>query len=350
MKNTVKNFSTSETIFEIPKLKEDIRQKEVEISQDSFWQENTQAQALLTSLSRLKNTVSSYDRLVTIQDDIKVFSEMAAEEGGDSESAEEAKMLLLTLVKQVDDLELTSLLSNKYDASNCIVSLNAGAGGTDAQDWAQILLRMYTRWFEKRGYTVDVVDEAMGDEAGIKSVTLMVSGDFAYGYLKNEIGVHRLVRLSPFNSNNKRQTSFAALDVVELDSKDLRVDTFRASGAGGQHVNKTDSAVRITHLPTGLVSQSQNSRSQSANRETAMKILKSRLLQLMEKEHKAMVKDLRGDSKDIAWGNQIRSYVFHPYKLIKDLRTGVERTDIQTVMDGDLDGFVWANLRKIAIA
>jgi peptide chain release factor 2 len=350
LKNTVKNFSTSETIFEIPKLKEDIRQKEVEISQDSFWQENTQAQALLTSLSRLKNTVSSYDRLVTIQDDIKVFSEMAAEEGGDSESAEEAKMLLLTLVKQVDDLELTSLLSNKYDASNCIVSLNAGAGGTDAQDWAQILLRMYTRWFEKRGYTVDVVDEAMGDEAGIKSVTLMVSGDFAYGYLKNEIGVHRLVRLSPFNSNNKRQTSFAALDVVELDSKDLRVDTFRASGAGGQHVNKTDSAVRITHLPTGLVSQSQNSRSQSANRETAMKILKSRLLQLMEKEHKAMVKDLRGDSKDIAWGNQIRSYVFHPYKLIKDLRTGVERTDIQTVMDGDLDGFVWANLRKIAIA
>lgn len=256
----------------------------------------------------------------------------------------------------VDDLELTSYLSGPHDGSNCYLSLNAGAGGTDAQDWAEMMLRMYLRWCEAHDYTVEVMEQTMGDEAGIKSVTLLVKGHLAYGYLKNEGGVHRMVRLSPFNSNNKRQTSFAAVDVmpeidydaakIDIDPKDLKVDTYRASGAGGQHVNKTDSAVRITHLPTGLVAQCQTSRSQAGNKEAAMSILTSRLIVLLEKQHKETLSEIRGDVKDIAWGHQIRSYVFHPYKLVKDLRTNVETSNISAVMDGDLDGFIQAQLKN----
>lgn len=248
------------------------------------------------------------------------------------------------------------MLSGKYDTFNALFSLNSGAGGTDAQDWTQILFRMYTRYFESKKWDCVVLDETLGEEAGIKSVTMRVTGEFVYGLLKHETGIHRLVRLSPFNANSKRQTSFASVDVmpeinkdfgdVELDPKDLKVDTFRASGAGGQHVNKTDSAVRITHLPTGLVAQSQNSRSQIDNRETALTILKSRLIHLLEEEHKSDIKELRGITRDISWGNQIRSYVYHPYKLVKDLRTQVERTDLQTVMDGDLDEYINASLRQ----
>lgn len=254
----------------------------------------------------------------------------------------------------VDDLEIETLLSDKYDRSNCIFSLNAGAGGTDAQDWTQILLRMYGRWFDKKGFKSTLIEETPGDEAGIKSCTIVVKGPFAYGLLKNEIGIHRLVRLSPFNANNKRQTSFAAVDVIpeinkdidlQIDPKDLKIDTYRASGAGGQHVNKTDSAVRITHLPTGLTAQSQASRSQISNRETALNILKSRLLQQLEKEKKEHLNELRQDAKDIGWGNQIRSYVFHPYKLVKDLRTQHERTDLNKVLDGHIDDFINAFLR-----
>lgn len=299
--------------------------------------------------------MADFNRLEELAGDIGVLFELIAEDGETPELMAELTKTAADFSAKVEALETQSLLSGPYDTHAGIFSLNAGAGGTDAQDWAQILLRMYLRWFEQKGYTATVVDETLGEEAGLKSATVIVEGEYAYGFLKNEIGVHRLVRLSPFNANSKRQTSFAAVDVIpkidadfsgiEIDPKDLRVDTYRSTGAGGQHVNKTDSAVRITHLPTGIVVQCQSERSQISNRDTAMGMLKSRLLLRMEEEHKQKISDIRGESKDIAWGNQIRSYVFHPYKLIKDIRTGVERTDIQTVMDGDLDGFIAANLR-----
>lgn len=302
----------------------------------------------------MKSIVGDFEALKTDAEDVEVLLELF-DESGDESIASEAADLLNVLASKIEKLETQSLLSGKYDAFDCIFTINAGAGGTDAQDWAQMLLRMYTRWMEKNHYTVELLEETAGDEAGIKSATLSVSGNLAYGYLSTENGIHRLVRQSPFNAGNKRQTSFAAVDVipkltadfsgVEIDSKDLKIDTFRASGAGGQHVNKTDSAVRITHLPTGLVAQSQNSRSQGANKDAALLILKSRLLTLMEKEHKDKVEELRGDSKDIAWGHQIRSYVFHPYKMVKDLRTNVETSNVGAVMDGELDAFIHAALR-----
>lgn len=298
--------------------------------------------------------MQDFNDLNTDAEDIEVLLELF-DESGDETLATEASELLTILGGKIEKLETQSLLSGKYDTFDCIFTINAGAGGTDAQDWAQMMLRMYTRWMEKNDYTVELLEETAGDEAGIKSATLSVSGTFAYGYLSTENGIHRLVRQSPFNSASKRQTSFAAVDVipkltadfsgVDIDTKDLKVDTFRASGAGGQHVNKTDSAVRITHLPTGLVAQSQNSRSQGANKETALLMLKSRLLTLMEKEHKDKVEELRGDSKDIGWGQQIRSYVFHPYKMVKDLRTNVETSNVGAVMDGELDAFIHAALR-----
>ncbi len=323
------------------------------MAQDSFWDANTQAQTVFSQLTRLKGEVQDYQRLVQLCDDIALLASMADE---DPEGVlPEIRDYLSRLQQSVDALEVRSYLSQKYDRLPCFFSLNSGAGGTDAQDWAELLLRMYTRWMDRKGFHVEVIDQTMGDEAGLKSVTLVVTGEFSYGFLRNEIGVHRLVRISPFNANSKRQTSFAAVDVVpqleqdmsalDIDPKDLRVDTFRSGGAGGQHVNKTDSAVRITHLPTGLVAQSQASRSQIANRETALNLLKSRLLQLLDSQHKEHISDLRGIEKDIAWGNQIRSYVFHPYKLVKDTRTGHETSDVQGVMDGDLDGFVLAHLK-----
>lgn len=301
--------------------------------------------------------MADYEDNLALCDDIKVYIELAEELGDDyEEPLNEAKTLLATLKSKVDTLEIKSMLSGKYDTFNALFSLNSGAGGTDAQDWTQILFRMYTRYFDSKKWDYAVLDETLGEEAGIKSVTIRVTGEFVYGLLKHETGIHRLVRLSPFNANSKRQTSFASVDVmpeinkdfgdIEVDPKDLKVDTFRASGAGGQHVNKTDSAVRITHLPTGLVAQSQNSRSQIDNRETALTILKSRLIHLLEEEHKSDIKELRGITRDISWGNQIRSYVYHPYKLVKDLRTQVERTDLQTVMDGDLDEYINASLRQ----
>jgi peptide chain release factor 2 len=246
------------------------------------------------------------------------------------------------------------MLSHEWDGLDCIFSINAGAGGTDAQDWADMLLRMYTRWFDTKDYKFELTDITSGDEAGIKSVTLLVSGPLCYGFCKNEIGIHRLVRQSPFNANAKRQTSFAAIDVIpqfdtsykdiNIDSKDLRIDTYRASGAGGQHINKTDSAVRITHLPSGIVAQSQAQRSQTANKDTAMKILTARILAQLESEQKEKIEDLKGSS-DIAWGNQIRSYVFHPYKMVKDHRTNHETSNVQSTMDGNITPFIEAHLR-----
>jgi peptide chain release factor 2 len=296
--------------------------------------------------------------LVSSLDDFNTCLDLLDEDPDDTDLLTEAQSLKTDLQRHIDTLELTALLSGKYDTYDCVFSIFAGAGGTDAQDWVQMLLRMYTRWFEKKGYTVTILEETMGDEAGIKSVTAVVSGDYAYGYLKAENGVHRLVRLSPFNANNKRQTSFAAVDIIpkiehattdiKIDTKELKIDTFRASGAGGQHVNKTDSAVRVTHLPTGIVATSQSSRSQGDNKSEAMGVLMSKLVRLMEKEHKAHVNDLRGTVTENAWGNQIRSYVFHPYKLVKDLRTTVETSNLQSVMDGDLDLFIESNLRNVS--
>lgn len=288
--------------------------------------------------------------------DIQVYLDMAKEEASEAPTLlAEAAQLEAQLKAKIAKLEITTLLSGKYDNSACIFSIYAGAGGTDAQDWAQMLYRMYLRWFEKKGFTAELIDETMGEEAGIKSATLVVRGEFAYGLAKTEIGIHRLVRLSPFNANDKRQTSFAAVDIIpeittdfsdmDIDAKDLRIDTYRASGAGGQHINKTDSAIRITHIPTGIVAQSQNSRSQGANKDMAMMILKSRLAKRMEEEHQSQVNELRGPSKENGWGNQIRSYVFHPYKMVKDLRTSIETSDVQGVMDGDLDAFIEAALR-----
>jgi peptide chain release factor 2 len=251
-------------------------------------------------------------------------------------------------------LELSTILGGEYDKNNAILSINAGAGGTDAQDWAQILLRMYSRWAESKEYKVEIPEISYG-EAGLKSVTLIISGIYAYGYLKTEVGIHRLVRISPFSSEGKRHTSFAAVEVipetaeeieVAVNPSDLRVDTYRASGPGGQHVNKTDSAVRITHIPTGIVAQSQSDRSQRANRESAMKILKARLHEMLLEQRKEKIEELRGEKKKIEWGNQIRSYVFQPYTMVKDHRTGVEIGNVQGVIDGDLDDFIEAVLRR----
>lgn len=348
-------YITSETIFDLASLKEEIRRKEADINQDSFWEQNPNAQQLFSELSALKKKLEGFETLESAKDDISVYFDLY-KESPDETLLNEADPLLTQLEKDLSALETKALLSGKYDTHACIFSITAGAGGTDAQDWTEMLLRMYTRWMEKSGFSVDLIDQSMGDEAGIKSATLMVRGEFAYGLLKTEKGVHRLVRLSPFNSNNKRQTSFAAVDILpeiktdnsdlQLDSKDLKIDTFRASGAGGQHVNKTDSAVRITHLPTGLVATSQNSRSQGANKDTAMAILRSRILILMEEEEKQKIEDLRGKVTEIAWGNQIRSYVFHPYKMVKDLRTSIETSNVQAVMDGDLDAFIQAELKR----
>ncbi len=325
------------------------------MSEDSFWAQNAKTAEVMSTLTRLKAKFSTYQSVSKSADDAETMIALLEENPADEKELEEDIQKYLTLFEsKVEELEIQSLLSDKYDTYTAIFSLNSGAGGTDAQDWTQILFRMYTRWFDKKGFTYELIDETVGDEAGLKSVTLVVKGPFAYGLLKNEIGVHRLVRLSPFNANSKRQTSFAAVDVIpeivadfsdiEIDPKDLRIDTFRSSGAGGQHVNKTDSAVRITHIPTGTVAQSQNSRSQISNREVALNILKSRLLQRMMTEHKTAISDLRGSVTDNSWGNQIRSYVFHPYKLVKDLRTDYETSDLQSVIDGQLDVFIYKHM------
>ncbi len=345
-----------EIIFEIPIKKEKIRQLEVEVNNPKFWDNNNDTEKTFSLLSRLKKELEFYDTTGVAIEELEVYVDLLNSSEEDSSVVNEVIALKQQIETRINHLELTALLSGKYDAHHCIFSIFSGAGGTDAQDWAQILLRMYTRWFEKKGYKVEVLDETVGDEAGIKSVTLIVSGEYAYGYLKNENGVHRLVRLSPFNANNKRQTSFAAVDVVpkidanqamiDIDSKTLKIDTFRASGAGGQHVNKTDSAVRITHLPTNIVVTSQSSRSQGANKEAAMAVLKSKLIKLMEDEHKDHVNDIRGNITENAWGNQIRSYVFHPYKLVKDLRTNIETSNLESVLNGELDLFINSGLRN----
>lgn len=318
-----------------------------------FWNDQEKVQQLTQELSGLKETVEAFQKLARSHEDLAILLALGEEEG-DQETAREVAGELKTLRNRVEQMELQVFLNGPYDQESAIFSLHAGAGGTEAQDWVQMLLRMYNRWAEDKGYKVEIVDLLPGDEAGIKSATLMVTGKWAYGYLRAEKGVHRLVRISPFDASGRRHTSFASVDVlpqvendleIEIDPEDLRIDTFRSSGAGGQHVNKTDSAVRVTHLPTGIVVQCQSERSQISNRNTAMKILKAKLLDLELKKKEAELAALRGEQTEIAWGSQIRSYVFHPYSLVKDHRTGVETGNAGAVMDGEIGPFISAYLK-----
>ena len=321
--------------------------------EQNFWNDSKESGKVLAKIKSLKDIVSNYSK---IYDEVVNLIEMTDLVMADFDEDLKKEILNNTKIAsdKVEKLELQTFLSGKYDKNNAIVTIHPGAGGTESQDWAEMLYRMYTRWAGKSNYQVNEVDFLEGDEAGIKSVTFEVIGENAYGYLKGEMGVHRLVRISPFDSNSRRHTSFASVEVlpeitddIELDINpdDLRVDTYRASGAGGQHVNKTSSAVRITHIPTNIVAQCQSERSQIQNRETAMKMLKSKLLDLKEKEQKEKIEDLKGVQRDIAWGSQIRSYVFCPYTLVKDHRTNYEVGNVQAVMDGDLDGFIESYLK-----
>lgn len=319
-----------------------------------FWEDRERAEEVTRRMSSLKEKVQRWEELASKSESLYELWELAVAEGDQSLEAE-LKEELDNLEARVERIILETLLNGPYDRNNAILSLHPGAGGTESQDWAAMLLRMYTRWAEERGFEVEILDYLEGEEAGIKSATLLIKGENAYGYLKAEKGVHRLVRISPFDAAGRRHTSFASVEVipevefdneVEIRPEDLKIDTFRSQGAGGQHVNKTDSAVRITHLPTGIVVTCQNERSQHANRLTALKILRAKLLERKLKEQEEEFLRLKGEQREIAWGNQIRSYVFHPYSLVKDHRTGVEVGNVQAVMDGWLDPFIKAYLQQ----
>ena len=338
------------SILKIQDEKKKLGDLDKTVSDPKLWEEPERAKKLLQDKKAIEKTISSWEELLTGAEDLDTLLEVAREEDFD-----EIKKELNELQKKAEKLELAALLGGEYDKNNAILSINAGAGGTDAQDWAQILLRMYSRWADGREYKVDIPEISYG-EAGLKGVTLIISGPYAYGYLKSEVGIHRLVRISPFSSEGKRHTSFAAVEVIpeitedinmDINPNDLRVDTYRASGPGGQHVNKTDSAVRITHIPTNIVAQSQSDRSQRANRESAMRILKARLYEMMLSQRKEKIEEIRGEKKKIEWGSQIRSYVFQPYTMVKDHRTGVEVGNVQGVIDGDLDDLIEGALRKV---
>jgi peptide chain release factor 2 len=320
--------------------------------QPGFWNDNQKAQIVLKEISDLKKWSDRWNQLSQKAEEIFLLKNLAEEEK-DAQAQEEANVNLVELKKELDQFEFQTVLSGEDDAKNALLAIHSGAGGTESQDWAQMLLRMYTRWVEKKGYKCETIDFLAGEEAGIKSVTLEITGEYAYGYLKCESGVHRLVRISPFDANKRRHTSFASIFVypeiednitVEINDDDLRVETFRASGAGGQHVNKVSSAVRITHMPTGIVVQCQSERSQFRNKENALKVLKARLYQYYKEKEEKKQEKLESQKKKIEWGSQIRSYVFHPYNMVKDHRTNVETGDVQTVMDGDIDQFIQAYL------
>ncbi len=340
--------------FDPAGLKERLKAIENEMNADGFWDDPEKAQKLMKEKKSLEDKLEELDGLNDQLEELEVMLEMA-EEGQDEALAAEAEETCDSLTKALEDLRLRTLLNGKYDKNNAIISVHAGSGGTDAQDWAEMLFRMYTRWCEKKGYKAKLIDMQDDTEGGIKSATLLVEGENAYGYLKNEKGVHRIVRISPFDSSGRRHTSFASLDVtpeidddvtVEINPEDLKIDTYRSSGAGGQHVNTTDSAIRITHLPTNIVVTCQNERSQHQNRDVAMKLLMSKLVELKEREQKENLDELKGDYSQITWGSQIRSYVFHPYTMVKDHRTGAEVGNVNAVMDGDLDYFINEKLKQ----
>ena len=325
------------------------------MAEEGFWNDVDNANKVNQRIKVIHSKLDKYKKLEGKGEDVEVMFEMAEEED-DEELANEARQELAEFVKLVEEFRIATLLNGPYDSANAVLSLHAGAGGTEAQDWVSMLYRMYVRYCERAGYTVKELDLLEGDEAGIKSVTFECDGENAYGYLKAEKGVHRLVRISPFDSSGRRHTSFASLDVtpildddssaIEINPDDIRVDTYRSSGAGGHHVNKTSSAIRITHFPTGVVVQCQNERSQIQNRETAMRMLRGKLLEIKERERMEHMADIKGEMKKIEWGSQIRSYVFQPYTMVKDHRTGEETGNIQAVMDGEIDNFINAFLMK----
>ena len=338
--------------FNIDGLKEQLLEMHETMNEPDFWNDLERSTAISKKVRIAENKVEHWKKLGQRADDVEATMELA-EEMEDEDLVSEAGAEIRNLLQDLEALKLETLLRGDYDTCNAYLSLHAGAGGTEAQDWTQMLYRMYTRYCERHGYTVKVLDLLEGDEAGIKSVTFEVDGDNVYGFLRGEKGVHRLVRISPFDANARRHTSFSSLDVSpmidddmeELNMEDVRIDTYRASGAGGQHVNRTDSAVRMTHIPTGIVVQCQNERSQVQNREVALRMLKSKLVELHEREREQKMADIKGEMKKIEWGSQIRSYVFHPYSLVKDHRTGYETSDVDGVMDGELDGFITAYLQ-----
>ena len=341
--------------FDITNLENELANLENQTNQAEFWSDSKNSSKILKRITELKNKVCQFKKVKTDLDNLIEIKNLLLQES-DADLEKELETGINTLETELEKLETSTLLSGKYDISNAIITLHPGAGGTEAQDWVEMLYRMYTRWASANGYKVEELDYLAGEEAGIKSVTFLVSGDYAYGYLKGEQGVHRLVRISPFDAGGRRHTSFASVEVlpeitedieIDINPDDLKVDTYRASGAGGQHINKTSSAVRITHTPTGIVVACQTERSQIQNRETAMKMLKSKLLHIKEQEHKETIDELKGIQMDIAWGSQIRSYVFCPYTMVKDHRTNYEVGNIQAVMDGDLNGFIENYLRSI---
>ncbi len=343
------------TSLQIDHLREQLVEYQEDMGSPGFWDDPDRAQKVSAKASSVERRIQHYEELCTRADDIEVLMELA-EETDDSELASEIAQNFTSLKEDLESLNLQTLMTGEYDSCNCILSLHAGAGGTEAQDWTQMLYRMYTRFCERMGFSVRELDLLDGDEAGVKSVTFEVTGDYAYGYLKSERGVHRLVRISPFDANARRHTSFASLDVspiieddgaIEIRQEDLRIDTYRASGAGGQHVNRTDSAVRITHLPTGIVVQCQNERSQVQNKEMCFIWLRARLAELREQQRQEQMGEIKGELKKIEWGSQIRSYVFQPYTMVKDHRTGYEMGDVSAEMDGDLECFVTSYLQKL---
>ena len=341
--------------FDVENKEKELKELESKTTENDFWNDTDNSSKVLKQINSLKSKVEGFKKLNNELNNLLEMSELLQVEE-DEELAKELLKSTYTLEKDIEKLEITTLLSGKYDNNNAILTIHPGAGGTEAQDWAEMLYRMYTRWANANGYEVKELDYLEGDEAGLKSVTFSVNGDYAYGYLKGEMGVHRLVRISPFDAGGRRHTSFASVEVlpeitddIELDINpdDIKMDVYRASGAGGQHINKTSSAVRLTHIPTGIIVACQTERSQFQNRDTAMKMLKSKLLNLKEKEQKDTIDELKGIQMDIAWGSQIRSYVFCPYTLVKDHRTNYEVGNVQAVMDGDLNEFMKSYLKSI---
>jgi len=342
------------TPFDLAGLSGKLKEVTEKTEDQDFWTDQESATRILKEKKSIESKIDEYQSIASLLDDVEVLIEMA-EEAEDTSMIGEIQDTYEDFKERIENLRIKTLLSGEYDDHNAIISVHAGSGGADAQDWAGMLLRMYTRWCESKKYKVQLLDMQSDVEAGIKSATLRVEGEYAYGYLKNEKGVHRIVRISPFDSSGRRHTSFSSLDVmpeiddsvtIEIDPEDIRVDTYRSSGAGGQHVNKTDSAIRITHIPTNVVVTCQNERSQHQNREMAMKVLMSKLLELKEQEHKANLAELKGDFSQITWGSQIRSYVFHPYTMVKDHRTGAEIGNVQAVMDGKIDYFINEKLKQ----
>ena len=377
----MKDLQKSEVLFDVAGLEQQLKELEDQTTNPEFWNDSANSGKILKQINNIKSKTENYKKIKENLQYILELNDLVYEEikempagaellkssflldgeqeniKKDSDLYAEIKEVLEeteSLENNIEKLEISTLLSGKYDSNNAILTIHPGAGGTEAQDWAEMLYRMYTRWASQNGYDVKELDYLDGEEAGLKSVTFLVSGEYAYGYLKGEMGVHRLVRISPFDAGGRRHTSFASLEVlpeiaedieIDINPDDLRVDTYRSSGAGGQHINKTSSAIRITHIPTNIVVTCQSERSQIQNRETAMKMLKSKLLNLKEKENKEKIEDLKGVQMDIAWGSQIRSYVFCPYTLVKDHRTNYETGNVQAVMDGDLNGFIDSYLK-----